>query len=402
MFRARVAAVAALISPVVLVAAPASAAPAVPPVPSPGGGCLGPPQSVEAGTPWAQSRLGVERAWPLTRGAGVTVGIVDTGVAADSPQLRGRVLRGVDVTKNAAAADTDCFGHGTFIAGIIAAAPAAGTGFSGVAPAAKLLPVRVAHGLDDGTAGLLARGIRAAVDAGASVINISASAASPEASLVAAVQYAEEHDVVVVAAAANGATEQRTVAYPAALPTVLAVGAIDAAGVLADFSQQGRHLRLVAPGVDVVSIGPGGPGHWVGSGTSYAVPFVVGVVALVRAYRPDLTAAQVRHRLLTTADHPATAIPDPGLGWGVVNPSAAVAAVLPEEGGAGVVAGPGSARHPALPPPDPIGPFLAALGAGLAVALLGAVGLLTRLLPSGNRRRWRPARVADVRNTHPS
>ncbi|MEV6636909.1 type VII secretion-associated serine protease mycosin [Actinoplanes sp. NPDC051470] len=380
--------------PLLAAGAPVSAAPSEPV------GCLGPPQSVETGTPWPQSRLGVERAWPLTRGAGVTVAVVDTGIAANSPQLSGRVRHGFDLTADGGTrGDRDCFGHGTFIAGIIAAAPAAGTGFSGVAPEATLLPVRVANALDDGTAGLLARGIRTAVDAGASVINVSASTAAPEASLVAAVEYAEDHDVVVVAAAANGAKEQAAVAYPAALPTVLAVGAINSTGALADFSQQGKHLRLTAPGVDVVSIGPGGPGHWIGSGTSYAVPFVAGVAALVRAYRPELTAAEVRHRLEVTADHPAASMPDRGFGFGVVNPAGAVSSVLPEEGAGGGIPVQDSARRPALPPPDPIGPYLAALGAGLAVVLVGVVALLTRLIPAGNRRRWRPAGMAGAQRS---
>nr|WP_221382685.1 type VII secretion-associated serine protease mycosin [Actinoplanes polyasparticus] len=383
---------------VLALAAPATAVPVPAPSPS-GGSCLGPPQSVETGVPWAQSRLGVERVWPMTRGAGVTIAVVDTGVAANSPQLRGHVRRGLDLTRGGGRrADTDCFGHGTFIGGIIAAQPTGGTGFAGVAPDATLLPIRVANSIDDGTAGLLAKGIRSAVDEGASVINVSASTASPEAGLVAAVKYAEERDVVVVAAAANGAEQQRSVAYPAALPTVLAVGAIDKQGLLAKFSQQGLHLRLVAPGVDVASIGPGGPGHWLGSGTSYAVPFVAGTAALVRAYRPDLTAAEVRRRLVLTADHPATALPNPGLGWGVVNPAAAVSSVLPEENTLlSAPRPPDSVRRPAQPPADGIGPHLATLGAGLAVVLLGTVLLLTRLLPAGYRRRWRPARAATVR-----
>ncbi|SDT66512.1 type VII secretion-associated serine protease mycosin [Actinoplanes derwentensis] len=395
----RVAAALLVVGMIVGVGTPAAAAPVLP-EDSPG--CLQAPQSVETGIPWPQSRLGAERAWPLTRGDGVTVAIVDTGIGADSPQLRGRVMRGVDLTKGGSPrADNDCFGHGTFIAGIIGAAPAAGTGFTGVAPGVRLLPVRVANSMEDGTAGLLAKGVRAAVDAGADVVNISASTSSPEASLVAAIRYAEEKDVVVVAAAANGAQQAKTVAYPAALPTVLAVGAIDASGALADFSQQGKHLGLTAPGVDVVSVGPGGPGHWQGSGTSYAVPFVVGVAALVRAYRPKLTAAEVRHRLIATSDHPALALPDPGFGWGVVNPSAAVSSVLPEEDGTGGVAAPLTAVRPDLPPPDPIGPTVAALGAGLAIVLIGMVCLLTVLMPAGHRRGWRPARVAEVRRSPP-
>ncbi|MFG1917523.1 type VII secretion-associated serine protease mycosin [Micromonospora sp. NPDC048898] len=371
---------------------------AAPTPPPRAGGCLRPPETVETGVPWAQERLGVERAWPLSRGQGVTVAIVDTGVATNSPQLGGRVLAGVDLTAaGQPRADDDCFGHGTFIAGIIGAAPAAGTGFVGIAPEARILPIRVATSTDDGTAALLAKGIRTAVDADADIINISASTQAPEPSLVEAIAYAEARDVVVVAAAANGAQHGQQVAYPAALPTVLAVGAIDATGALAGFSQTGRHLGLTAPGVDVVSIGPGGPGHWQGSGTSYAVPFVVGVAALVRAYRPALTAAEVRHRLLVTADHPAVALPHPGYGWGVVNPAAAVATVLPEEDAARPGLPMPAARHPDLPTPDPIGRYLVTLGAGLAVVLTGLVALLTVLMPAGHRRRWRPGRVVEVR-----
>ncbi|MFV2021201.1 type VII secretion-associated serine protease mycosin [Micromonospora sp. LOL_023] len=380
---------------VVVVAAAAAGVPAMaaaPALPDPGDNCLRPPESMETGKPWAQSWLGADRVWPLTRGAGITVAVVDTGVAADSPQLRGRVLPGVDLTSpGRPRADSDCFGHGTFIAGIISAAPVDGTGFHGVAPDARILPVRVANSMDDGTARLFAQGIRTAVDAGADIVNISASTTAPEQSLVAAIEYAEQRDVLVVAAAANSAGQGTQVAYPAALPTVLAVGAIDSTGTLAAFSQTGAHLGLTAPGVEVVSVGPGGPGHWRGSGTSYAVPFVAGVAALVRAYRPDLSAAEVRHRLLATADHPAVALPDSGYGWGVVNSAAAVSATLAEESTGSLVAPAVDARHPDLPPPDPVGPTMAALAAGLSVVLVGLVALLNVLVPAGRARGWRSA-----------
>ncbi|MDQ7909380.1 type VII secretion-associated serine protease mycosin [Phytohabitans sp. ZYX-F-186] len=388
-------------APRVVAAVALVAVAAVPTPPSTAdGACLPAPTSTETGVPWGQQRLGVERAWPLSRGQGVTVAVVDTGVDGGTPQLRGRVLPGQDLTATGRPrADNDCFGHGTFVAGIVAAAPAEGTGFTGVAPDARILPVRVANTMEDGTAARLAQGVRAAVDAGAKVVNISASTPVPDPSLVAAVEYAERRDVVVVAAAANGAERGQTVAYPAAFPTVVAVGAIDSGGGLANFSQTGKHLGLVAPGVDVTSVGPRGAGHWQGSGTSYAVPFVSGTAALVRAYRPGLTAAQVRARLLATADHPAAAMPDPGFGWGVVNPAAAVSAVLPEEGGASAAEPPPAARHPDLPPPDPTGPRLAALAAGAAVVATGLVALLAVLLPAANRRRWRPARSAVVDQT---
>ncbi|MDR7277300.1 type VII secretion-associated serine protease mycosin [Catenuloplanes atrovinosus] len=385
----------------VVAAATVSWSPACAAEPSPlpsGDGCLPAPTTTETGVPWAQARLAPERAWELTRGDGVVVGIVDTGVDASTPQMAGRVLRGADLTTAAedGAAD-DCFGHGTFIAGIIAAAPADGTGFAGVAPEARILPIRVANAADDGTAALLARGIRAAVDGGARVINISASTTTPEQSLVEAVAYAEAKDVVVVAAAANGADTGTMTAYPAALPTVLAVGAITSTGELATFSQTGPHLRLVAPGVDVASVGPRGPGHWEGSGTSYAVPFVAGTAALVRAYRPHLTAAQVRDRLTATADHPAAAMPDAGVGWGVVNPLAAVSAVLPEEDTPVASLPPMRVPRPDLPPHDAVGPRLTALAAGVTLAGTGLVAVTAVLWPAGRRRGWRPARTVRFR-----
>ena len=122
--------------------------------------------------------------------------------------------------------------------------------------------------------------------------------------------------MVVVASAANSAKNGDPVTYPAAYPSVIAVGAVDATGKRADFSQTGSFLSLVAPGVGVASIGPRGAGHWLGSGTSYAAPFVAGAAALVRAYHPALTAAEIKHRLEATADHPAAALPDAGMGWG--------------------------------------------------------------------------------------
>lgn len=209
----------------------------------------------------------------------------------------------------------------------------------------------------------------------------------------AAVRYAEQRNVVVVAAAGNRAEGAGVRTYPAAFPGVLAVGAMDTSGRRSDAAAQSAPVSLVAPGADVVSIGPRGPGHWQGSGTSYATPFVAGTAALVRAYRPALSAAQVRHRLQATADLPAADLPDTVFGWGVVNPMAAVATVLPEEGRAGTVTG--AARRAAAPDPTTsarVGPFLAA---GVALVLLAAAGgaVLAVLGPAGHRRRWRPARA---------
>jgi membrane-anchored mycosin MYCP len=367
---------------------------------APAQGCLGAPTTTQTDVPWPQQQLAPQRAWQLSEGAGITVAVVDTGVDANTPQLAGRVSPGTDVMKDGGGtANDDCFGHGTFVAGIIAAAPVAGTAFAGIAPEAHILPIRVATNDKDGTAALLGKGIRAAVDGGARVINVSSSTTARDPSLEQAVQYAFQHDVVVVAAAANGAQQGDPVSYPAAFDHVLGVGAVDASGARAQFSQTGSYVDLVAPGVDVVSVGPRGPGQWRGDGTSYAAPFVAGAAALVRAYRPSLSAEQVEHRLTATADHPAATLPDPGLGWGTIDPMAAVATVLPEEGAAGAArVVPEPVRRPPLKFDDDTGRWLTMLGAGALVIFAGTVALLAFLLPAGRRRRWRPARIARVRS----
>ncbi len=355
--------------------------------------CLPAPPAISADVPWAQRQLQPQRSWPLTEGDGVLVAVVDSGVDAKVPQLRGRVLRGVDVVTGGPA-DTDCVGHGTFVAGIIAATPRPDTGFAGVAPGVTVLPIRVTRSEDSDEVGPsgLAAGIRAAVDRGAEVVNVSASTSRPTPELTAAVAYAADRDVVVVASMANGTQEDEGPSYPSAYPSVLAVGAVDAAGERAGFSRSGPHLSLVAPGVDVASVGPGGPGHWQGSGTSYAAPFVSGTAALVRAYRPELSAEQVVHRLKATATAPAAVLPDPELGWGVVDPTAAVSALLPEERGTPVPA-------PALAPPAPAAPdalptlVAAVLAVGGAVVAAGVASMTARLGGRAHRRGWRPART---------
>jgi type VII secretion-associated serine protease mycosin len=385
----------------VLAVALAAAVPAPPAVAATGSTCATPPVTTDPAIPWPQVQLAPQRVWDLTEGAGITVGVVDSGVDASPPQLAGRVLAGIDVVNaGGGPANTDCYGHGTFVAGIIAAAPAAGAGFAGVAPQAVILPVRAANDANSGSAAALATGIRAAVDGGARVINVSASTDVPAPLLTDAVQYAEAHDVVVVAAAANGAQQGDPVTYPASYPTALAVGAIDSTGALANFSETGNYLDLVAPGENVVSIGPGGGGQWQGSGTSYAAPFVAGIAALVRAYHPKLSAAQVRHRLEATADHPNTTVPDPGFGWGTVDPLAAVTAVLPEEGAAGLaVVHPPSVPKPVVPVPDQLAGEITVLSV-LGLVGIGCLAWLCAALWRGRgRRSWRRRVVVVTRSS---
>ena len=358
-------------------------------------GCRPPPVRSEPAVPWAQQLLAPERTWSTTRGDGITVAVVDSGVDATSPQLAGAVLPGVDISApGAGPADTDCLGHGTFVAGIIAARPAAGTGFSGVAPGAAILPIRDTNTDDHGAPATMARGIRAAADAHAGVINVSASTNSDDPELRAAVVHAQRHDSLVVAAAANNAERGNPTPYPASYPGVLAVGAVDHTGATAAFSQTGGFLGLVAPGVDVIGPGPGGPGQWQQSGTSFATPFVSGAAALVRSYRPELSAAEVGHRLEATATRPSVPVPDAAVGWGTVNPYAAVTAVLGERGAGRVVA-----PAPRPRPDHAAAARVVVLCATTTGALVCLAVIAAAISPRGKRRgRRRRITVVDSEN----
>lgn len=179
---------------------PASAV-AQPPV----GQCTPPSETPITEESWAQQRMGADRAWPLTKGD-VIVGVVDTGMSAVAPALAGAVLPGTDLTGGAG--DGDCFGRGTFIASLVAARPSANPDvpFTGVAPAARIFPVRVSDDppkiLDHaGLAISIGDGIRAAVDGGARVVAVGLVATLDMPQLRAAVAYAAERDVVVIASA---------------------------------------------------------------------------------------------------------------------------------------------------------------------------------------------------------
>jgi type VII secretion-associated serine protease mycosin len=343
-------------------------------------------------TPWAQRLLDPQRVWSLTTGSHVTVAVIDTGVDARIPQLAGHVLPGLDVVDGGGTADTDCNGHGTMVAGIIAGQPAATDAFVGVAPGATILPIRQSTGAADGkgSAEVLAQSLRTAADQGAQVINVSLVTTVSNPDLQAAVAYAETKGAVIVAAAGNDAQQGDPVTYPAAYPGVIAVASIDSNQQHSSFSESGSFIGVAAPGGQVDSLYPGGPGQVQDSGTSFAAPFVAAVAALVRSYHPNLTETQVVHRILATADHPGTQVPDPELGYGVVDPDPAVSALLPEEGAAATAPGGGSlsvlpAEH--LAHAAGRGPLLAATGAVTLAVLVLLVGLV---VPRARRGRTRP------------
>lgn len=353
--------------------------------------CAGPTPAAAAvtATPWAQRRYGIAALAEIADGHGVLVAVIDSGVDARHPRLRGRVVAGLDLL-GGGDGRTDCVGHGTAVASIVAAAP--GSGFAGVAPEATILPVRISERSADEedptarTAGPadLARAILAAVDGGASVLNLSVVVYEDDPTLRAAVAYAERHDTVVVAAVGNQHDHGDPTPYPAAYPGVVGVGAIDESGARAPSSQVGPYVDLVAPGSDVLAASPPS-GYRLYEGTSFAVPFVAGTAALLRQYRPDLSAAQVAARLTATADPVGSGRPEE-YGAGEVDPYRAVtdALVSPTRAALDAAVLPDVAGRSAVPPPDGAAVRLATAAVLLAVAVAVAT-LVARQRAAANR-----------------
>ena len=368
-----------------VVGMPAGPAAAAAPI---GQRCAPPSSTVFRGVPWAQRRLDPERAWLLARGDGVVVAVVDTGVSAAAPALAGRVLPGKD-TRAAGPADRDCDGHGTFLAGLIAARRAVGTGFAGLAPGARILPIRVADKKDDVHPDVLAAGILAAVDGGAKVVAVGLSAPFGSPALSQAVSVAIRRQVLVIAPALTNWARPGEVAHPAALPGVVSVMGVDIKGSPPVDVSAYAPRWVSAPGTDLVSVAPAGRGHVVNQGTGLAVGFVAGAAALVSDYRPELPADRIHQRLEQTADPRATRL-DALLGHGVVDPTAAVAAALPT----GSIEGPPPVpRSVIVIPPRPVADRRPAQVALLwsAVALGGvAVGsVAVAAMVRGRRRGWK-------------
>ncbi|KQB87418.1 S8 family serine peptidase [Corynebacterium lowii] len=347
---------------------------------------------------------------PFASGAGITVAVIDTGVAPHE-QLT-EVIPGSDlVSPEAPAPLHDCDGHGTIVAGVIGARD------YGVAPGARILSIRQSSSASThqdeesrtrGTLASLAQALREAVDRGARVINISVVACLPPerahaldtTALDAALDHAERHGAVVIAAAGNRSVTctDTSVVYPAYSPTVISVGALEEPHSLAPYSLPGGPLRLAAPGALSAGLNPAGPG-WIKAvgipdpsgfitspqklkGTSFAAPVVSGIAALLLERHPYYSPAQVRAHLLSAAQPP----------HGAITAQAAIAAVLPP---------PLPDRSPApitLPgPPDSQARAKALLLMGLA-----CVGVLAFSLSAGFTARYRGGRYRGAKSDSPA
>ncbi|MER7464498.1 type VII secretion-associated serine protease mycosin [Streptomyces sp. NPDC097981] len=321
----------------------AAAAPAAPhpePVRAPAlrlagaGECTFPMKKQIADRPWALQRLLLDALWAQTKGKdkdgkSVRVAVIDTGVDRANPQLSGAIDVGAGkdlVDPKGGDGTTDTVGHGTKVAGLIAARPQEGTGFVGLAPDSTIIPIRQNDGQGKGNALSLGQAIDHAVSKGAQVINISQDTDVPlsaDSELGKAVQRAVDAKVVVVASAGNdGMSGEKRRTYPAAFPGVLAVASSDRNNERAPFSQPGDFIGVAAPGVDMVSTVPGF-GQCIDNGTSFSAPYVAGVAALLRAKHPDWSPQEVIWQIQGTAERSVNGRDD-YVGWGVVDPVRAV------------------------------------------------------------------------------
>jgi type VII secretion-associated serine protease mycosin len=285
---------------------------------------------------WVIDVINFEKVWSESRGRGVTVAVVDTGVDGSHPDLTGKVLAGKDVTGNGADPENDTNGHGTGMASLIAGhghGSDASEGVIGLAPDATILPIKAAE-TDDFDDSEWARGIRYAVEQGADVINLSFidSAAKSGSEGADAIKYAQQHDVIVVAGVGNDGNA--SVEYPAKLPGVVAVGAVDKSLSLWSKSNYGEGVTLAAPGVDILEADPSqANGYSSGTGTSDATAYVSATAALVRAKYPNLSAGQVINRLIKSATflkNDVEETPDDEYGYGIIRPYMALTMDIPE------------------------------------------------------------------------
>jgi len=301
---------------------------------------------------------GITKAWDVSKGAGVKVAVIDSGVDAQHPDLKGVVTGGFDASGAGSPNGQKSIGakpeHGTLVATMLAgrghqpasptaspspspaAAGAGPDGMIGVAPEAEILSVSTwlgsANPAGKSDQDQIPEAVRWAVDNGATVINISLGSTTPQwpQSWDAAFLYAEQKDVVIVAAAGNRVGGNIQVGAPATIPGVLTVAGLDRKGVASiDASSQGISIGVAAPAENLLGGLPGG-GYAEWAGTSGATPIVAGVAALIRSKWPDMSAKQVINRIVSTAKDAGPPGKDPLYGFGVLDAEAALKNSVPE------------------------------------------------------------------------
>lgn len=254
-------------------------------------------------------------AWnTVTGNRSIIIAVLDSGVDTDHPDLKANLLPGINLDPTSRSAE-DNFGHGTMVTGILAAQGNNGIGVSGVLWSAKVLPIKVLDRYGTTDVDLLAKGIRVAVDRKAKIILMSVSNLTPSKTLEDAVEYAESKGVILVAASGNEASR---VAYPAAYPTVIAVGAVNEQNVPIYQSNNGNELDIMAPGWGIYTTKMGGSYGSI-KGTSAAAPQVAAAAAMILAEHPYYSPMDVRQILMYSATNLGPKGWDSKTGYGLLN-----------------------------------------------------------------------------------
>ena len=277
--------------------------------------------------------VNIAKAWDITLGdKNIIIGVIDTGIDLKHPDLISKIVPGYNVLTDGKSPPDDDDGHGTHVAGIVAAATDNKIGIAGTAPRCMIMPIK-ALDKDGGDALGVAIGIVWAVDHGAKVINMSLGGPDCTETLDRAVQYALIHRVPIVSATGNGNEQHigtNEPKYPAASSGVIAVGSMDPGGQVSKFSNYGKWLTVLAPGEQILSTTPtySLPGimadyDYMG-GTSMACPIVAGVVALMLSRNPNMTPAMIKSKLQSTAKPIGSTGFNEKAGYGLVDAEKAV------------------------------------------------------------------------------
>lgn len=373
---------------------------------------------------WYLDTMQAERMWQVTKGKGVTVAVIDSGVRSSQPELEGRLRPGksfVDADRRGAEReDTDS--HGTAMATLIAGDGAGGQGIKGLAPEAGILPVKVGNGRTSPS--LIVAAIRYAANSKAQIISISmgirdfSMGEQDKRKLQDAVDYALKRGKLIFASAGNRGDKDNSMSYPAATPGVVGIASVDADYKTSKYSTHGANVKLAAPGENVPTVCSKGTGYCRGGGTSQATAIASASAALVWSMHPKWTNNQVLRVLMDTAGKPTDGpVPSQYIGYGTIRPRIPVLEKKGKPGPAGVNPLTEGAKAPdgkaatAKPTPSSDGPKKAhakkdkennlpwILGGAAAIAIPGAVlaALLIR-----RRNRARAAKKAPPHGAPPS